>query len=384
MVSINQFGEVLSTIQAPALAVHPDYCSRLRHRLSKCTRCADRCPTKAIEWGERTLSIDPDKCTSCGICTSVCPNGVFEALKPHNTEILGRVKELLHQNKEIVFECNPQRVDREADTILVPCLGRIDEGVLIGCIALGARAVFLTPSECQGCQNESGLSVIQETVNNCNQLLGSMGLSEPISFRERVKTAEELKRTSRREFLASITQEAKKLGAEVASNMIDNLQKKIPQESKKGSLPVCLPEKRELLLTAMSKLKKPADGVNRVIESPLFCQFGVKEGCTVCQMCAFFCPTGALSKIDENGQFGLRFKVSFCTNCGLCQDICYKQVVQLSNQVSLTKVLSQSSEVVLMRERPVSLPWEQQGSVRSEFAQSLARSLLEEKLKGKS
>lgn len=354
MVSLSQFGEILSTLQAPALAVHPEYCSRIRHRLSKCTLCSDKCPTQAIEWGEGSLNIDPDKCSSCGICASVCPNGVFDALKPTNVEILDQVKALLSQGKEVVFECNPQRAERQTDTIQVPCLGRIDEGFLMGCVALGARSILLSPAECQGCPNESGKGVIQEKMDGCNKLLAFWGLPPLISLGQRKVVSMEPRKTSRREFFANIKQETKKLGTQIATNMISKVQEKPTKH--RGSLPTYLPMKRELLLTAMAKLGKPTEGV---VESPLFCQFGVTEACTGCQMCAFFCPTGALTKLEEEGKFGVRFKPSECTCCGLCQDICYKQAVQLSHQVNLREVVARESEVVIMQKGRQVLPWEE-------------------------
>jgi formate hydrogenlyase subunit 6/NADH:ubiquinone oxidoreductase subunit I len=81
----------------------------------------------------------------------------------------------------------------------------------------------------------------------------------------------------------------------------------------------------------------------------LWAQFELKEGCTGCQMCAFFCPTGALSKIEEDGKAGVTFRISHCTNCRLCQDICYKEVVALSSDFDLSKVLDDAVDTLLMR-----------------------------------
>ncbi len=341
----DQLKKLLLTLQAPALHVYPAYCSRLRHKNSKCTLCSDSCPTTALEWTGDTLEVDPDKCTSCGICANVCPNGVLEALKPNDLEILGKVELLLHEQKEITFECNPEGGDKKSSAIVVPSLARIDEGVLVGCFALGAQAVWLSQGECRGCKYESSHHVAAETVNNANSLLELYGLPNRVSFKRRGAEPLEIKTTSRREFFTTLVQEAKKGGASFAHSIINSFEEEPPKRI--GSLPTILPMKRKLLLYSINKLGKPK---SETFDSPLFCQFEVNEDCNGCQMCAFFCPTGALNKVEEEGKSGISFKVSDCTACGLCREICYKQAVRLSSHVDLGKVIDRNVAIIMMRE----------------------------------
>lgn len=364
MIGLSQFEKILSALQAPALSVHPEYCSRLRHRLSKCTRCSDNCPTKAIEWAEGILNVDPDKCTSCGICANVCPNGVFESLKPSDLEILTKARLSLREQKEIVFECNPEGVDKQSNAIVVPCLARIDEGVLVGCVALGAQAVWLAIGPCQGCKCESSRHVATETVNSANGLLELFGLPNRILFKRREAEPLEARMTSRREFFTTLTQEAKKSSALLACSIIDSFEKEPPKRV--GSLPTCLPMKRKLLLDSMRKLGNLTE---EIFKSSLFCQFEVNEDCTGCQMCAFFCPTGALAKLDEEGKVGVSFKASDCIACGLCQEICYKNAVRLSHSVNLRKVISRDTDKVIMREGS-------QPSVKNHLRRSLTKEVM--------
>ena len=63
-------------------------------------------------------------------------------------------------------------------------------------------------------------------------------------------------------------------------------------------------------------------------------------------MCAFFCPLGALVKIEEGGKPGLAFKHAYCTNCQLCREICYTESIELGTRIDLNKVISQATEVV--------------------------------------
>ncbi len=355
MIGLGQFEKLFLALQALPLKVHPEYCSRLRHRLSECTLCSDNCPTKAIDWIGGTLKVDPDECTSCGICANVCPNGVFEALKPNDLEILTRVRLSLREQQEVVFECNPEGVDKQSSAIVVPCLARIDEGVLVGCIALGAQAVWLSQGPCQGCKYEPSRPVATETVNNANGLLELFGLPNKILFKEGGVGSLEARAASRREFFTTLAQETKKGGALLACSIIDSFKDEPPKRI--GSLPTCLPMKRKLLLDSMDKLGNLVEGV---FESPLFCRFEVNRNCTGCQMCAFFCPTGALSKLDEGGESGVSFKASDCTACSLCQEICYEKAVRLSHCVNLRKVISRDTDKIIMREGSQVLPWKQE------------------------
>ena len=70
----------------------------------------------------------------------------------------------------------------------------------------------------------------------------------------------------------------------------------------------------------------------------------IKQSCTACQMCAFFCPTGALSKTEQDGKPALTFRVSHCTNCRVCAEICYWKSLDLLPRVNLNKALEDVKE----------------------------------------
>ena len=44
---------------------------------STCHYCYNECPSQAIRFVGREYAIDPDRCTSCGICAAVCPSGII-------------------------------------------------------------------------------------------------------------------------------------------------------------------------------------------------------------------------------------------------------------------------------------------------------------------
>lgn len=115
----------------------------------------------------------------------------------------------------------------------------------------------------------------------------------------------------------------------------------------RGELPTLLPSKRQILLSALRLMNRPSAGAR--FESATWAQFDFRAACTGCQMCAFFCPTGALSKTEVDGNPALSFKASSCTACKICQDTCYRNAVTLTSVVDVVSVLDDLTRVLPMR-----------------------------------
>jgi formate hydrogenlyase subunit 6/NADH:ubiquinone oxidoreductase subunit I len=393
-VGFDRLVDILTRLESRAIRVYPQQCSKLRHRRSSCSLCADCCPTQAITWGE-ALQVDPDKCTGCGICATVCPTGALEAQAPTNVELLVQIQELVKQRSAITFACPRYLESSNEDSgrfIPVNCLGRLDESILVGAVSLGAEAVWLVDGACEGCPyaaspahrsplekpSRGGRTVVAQVVQRANELLQVCGnrrrifigpqLPGGLSTAARPLRAGET--LSRRAFFSMLAHRTTGAAAIAATATVDSIlgnQETQPQEDqrpKKGELSVYLPAKRRLLLAALRQMGKPAvtdfeadGGPFGPAQGKLWAQFELKEGCTGCQMCAFFCPTGALNKIEEDGKAGVTFRISHCTHCRLCQDICYKEVVALSSNFDPSKVLVDAVDTLLMRDANAA-PWQ--------------------------
>jgi len=363
---LDQLVDVLTRLESRAIRVYPRQCTKLRHRRSTCTLCADHCPVQAITWGE-SLQVDPDKCTGCGICAAVCPTGALEAQTPTNEELLTRIQGLAKEGAWVAFACPRYLEARGGDGdrfLQVNCLGRLDESVLVGAISLGAQAVWLMDSACQECPSAASRAIAEQALQRANALLQACGVSQRISIGPqspngpgmRVQAPGGAEGLSRRDFFTLLARQAAKTTAVAVDSVLGSqgAQDKEDQPPKKGELPVRLPAKRRLLLAALRRIGKPV--IASFEGGGLWAQFGFQEACTGCQMCAFFCPTGALSKVEEGGKAGVAFKISQCTNCRLCQDICYKEAVVLSSTIDLGKVFNEAVDVLLMRDVEAA-PW---------------------------
>ena len=370
---LDQLVDVLTHLESRDIGVHPQQCSRIRHKRSSCTLCADHCPAQAITW-EEMLQVDPDQCTGCGICAAVCPTGALETQAPTNLELLVLIQELVKQGSTIAFACSryleARSVARDG-TIHVKCLGQLDESILLAAISLGARTVWLIDGACQACPYAAGRTIAAQAVHRTTALLQAWNLAQHIFFgpdlpdgpSTAMRPSPRGDVLSRRTFFSLLARKTTGAAATVAAVAVDSIlgsQDRENQRPQKGELPVHLPAKRRLLLAAVKRLEKPlvadfeADG-------GLWARFGFNQSCTGCQMCAFFCPTGALSKIERDGKAGVLFRTAYCTHCRLCQDICYKEAVILSPGVDLSQVLDEAVDVLWMP-KVEATPWHTLGT----------------------
>lgn len=354
---MGEIADALSRLESRAIGVHARQCVRFRHRRATCARCAEACPTHAITWGE-SLRIDADKCNGCGVCATICPTGALEAQTPTPEKLLALVESRVKEPAAIVFAC-ARYLRSESDHtcfVHVRCLGRLDESILVGAVAAGATSVCLMDGACDGCPNTTGRTIAEQMVQTANVLLQAWNIPPRIKLISQLPPEAKMPAQSpalanglsRRAFFKLLTR--RDVGATSATagkvSALDTASATDTPEPKKGELPTRLPVKRQMLLNTLRRIGQPAI---REYASGLWAQFSFQAGCTGCQMCAFFCPTGALTKIEQDGQVGVAFRPAYCTNCGLCQAVCYRNAVTLSCTVDLSKVFEDGTDTYLMQ-----------------------------------
>ncbi len=415
MLGLETLVKVTEALGTRALRINPVQCSRARHKLSKCALCIDHCPARAIGWGER-LELNSRKCTGCGICVNVCPNGVFEAREPTSAVVLARANEVIAVHQEAVFVCRRYQQGQSSgagsmdNLLVVACLGGIDEALLVGCVALGAGVVWLVDGPCRECEWKAGQSVARATVDKVNTILGMFGIQPRVFIAPELPAPAMVRAAathsppppdrgrglySRRDFFRFATHETGILAAIAAGGVIENLLPEYESQPGKarGGLPFCVPEKRRMLLEFLRKLgDRPGSPagipheqisprrmkesviarsprlVGATKQSPAlppgdcfaslamtdfrsndglpFGQLTIDTSCIACGMCAFFCPTGALKKLEKDGQKLLTFQPGHCTRCNLCRDICYRRAIRILPDLAPQKLLAVEPETL--------------------------------------
>lgn len=373
MLGLDQLVSILAGLESRAIRVYPQQCTRLRHRRSRCNLCAATCPTQAIAWRAASLEVEPGKCTGCGLCAAVCPTGALEAQEPANGELVTRVQELAKERDWVAFACPRYLEGRPAEGgryLRVSCLGRLDESVLVAAVAVGMRSVWLADGACRDCTQPQGRAAAAQAVQRANALLAALGRNDtvrlvpelPAALRSAAVTA--AGSVSRRELFSLMTRQTARKAAVAVGSLLDGQGAQAEDVApKKGELPKRLPAKRRLLLSALKRLGPPAAGATA--ETGLWARVSLKDNCTGCTMCAFFCPTDALTKTPA----GLSFRVSECLNCRLCEEICHWQALALTVEPNMAQALAGTAEAL-----PV--PNAAAGLGPASFQERVVRSLL--------
>lgn len=119
-----------------------------------------------------------------------------------------------------------------------------------------------------------------------------------------------------------------------------------------GTLPHFIPDRRERLLDALAELGEPADVM---VDTRLWGHVVIDPAaCTSCQMCATFCPTGALRKFqDPDGTFSVEHGPADCAKCRLCANICPAGAIEISEEVFARDLLRGVTDRYAMAPRPV-------------------------------
>lgn len=366
---------ILSNV-AKNYIIFDDRCVFLKHKKSDCNLCVNYCSTEAIRLNRITkkVSIDPDKCIECSICTAICPTEVFKPTHSSEQEIFTKGKTLLELNKSLEVKCI-QVEEVISDRILeVNCLGSIHQAHILGLIALGADTIHFRHADCQKCEAKFGRELISKTVQEVNNLLHPYkekttiqitSGTEPAAFFSDSENIENLltdendiEKISRREFFTSLI---KKGQYSVAYSL--NLVLRDDKQSTKKRRDYAdkyLPAKRKLLLSVLNNLASPDDTFIDTTELTGVTDLEIKSNqCSVCPTCSNFCPTGALSRTEVKDKRGkvtnatLFFNSSHCTKCGLCLAACFTNAIQYGDQININSFISEQPRVLQEKKQEI-------------------------------
>lgn len=311
------------------LDISPAYCLKLRHKESSCRLCLESCPTNAISI-DQSLTVDSSLCNDCGICVNVCPTGVFQLTDTPYRLLLDKLK----ARSAAEFVCS--RAHPANDISTVPCLGYLDEGVLVAAVGNGARAVSLNFAECKRCEQKSGLRAAAKSLKNANSVLALFSASKKISAiateTDGGHSQQQSPPSSRREFFSFLKQGAQDIVTSAMRNVDDDQKTRVTLKPK-------IPEKRSRLLKHIRALGTPLTDQAEANGLP-FAQVEINSHCDGCNICTTFCPTEALKCFDRKDKQIIAFRLDYCLDCKLCSDICPKDAITFSSHINPNSLLT--------------------------------------------
>jgi ferredoxin len=360
MLSVSNILGLLEKLESTDISINQHRCVVVRNRNIKCRRCAETCTTGCIDVRNGQLHLEPERCIGCGTCATVCPSGAITPKMPDDAELFatchaaqGAARGTAIIACEQVLSAARGEYDPEK-VVGVTCLGRVDESVLMQLVEHGAGSVVLVQGDCETCTRACGLKTAQLVMRTTNALLETWSLEACVEIETHLPSAAQSSRdaqydSGRRQFFSSFKSKIKATATLVTGAAAEEMvgasdQTEQPEEPRvikvaaDGTLPHFIPARRKALLETLERSGIPE---NVLIATRLWGHVIIDStACTSCQMCATFCPTGALSKIeDKDGTFGLLHAPAVCVKCRSCQDVCRTQALSISDEVFAVDLL---------------------------------------------
>ena len=382
MTSVSTIIEVLQRMNGAAIAVRHDRCVQVRNRNASCRRCAEACTSGCLSLDGGELAVDPALCVGCGTCATVCPSGALEARDPVDGLLLGACAKAAEAAGGLAVIACATLAERAAGlydpqkVAVTPCLGRVDESLLATLACGGATRIVLAHDDCAACALRPGCAVAGEVAATAGELFSAWRIPAQVELAARlpgaVRRAEEGFDQARRAFLGATARRGRRVAAQAAAAAVQGEEKAgdaptLSKVGEDGTLPHRLPARRRRLLGVLGGWGQPDDVM---VSTRLWGHVVVDaDRCRSCQMCAVFCPTGALSKAGEDGAPALAHDPAICVKCRTCEAICPADALSLSDEVFARDVAERVVERIPLR--PPTNPPGQENSVRDALRELL-------------
>ncbi len=296
-----------------AVDVTPTYeearCLVVTRSTGACTACLDVCPHDAVRITSR-VAIDPVECTGCGLCVQACPSGALEprlSIAPG-----GNVR------------CS--RVSGSAQS--VQCLAKL-QATDIARLAGSKGSVTLGHGECDSCPIGSAdvPTVVAQTAARAQLLTTVAGRTLDVAI-EQVTSLDQRDagdRLSRRSLLGGGLRSVK----QAAGDALAPLERVLPQAEPSvagAQVEPAVEHLRELRLLEIGNVAQDTAVPYRLPR--------VADGCILCPICTWACPTDAFTRVLEHDGGALLLDPERCVGCDACVAACPVKVITMDDSVT--------------------------------------------------
>ncbi|WP_457598817.1 4Fe-4S binding protein [Hydrogenimonas sp.] len=278
-------------------------CLRSDYANNDCSLCIELCPEEAMVFDRKKLTLDANRCTGCAACVGLCP-----------TESLH--SELFDPNRfSLEFSLSSER--RLSCKENIPCLAALSVEHLVSIALRKEGETICDLAHCAECSvNRDGtvFATIEAMVEEADRFLAYCGV--PKRLERAYELPETVPESGRRGFVKRMAHLAREVGEE--SSMSELAQAEGMKQ----------PVKRVLLKNALKRYADSFSASGELAEPFSFVRNKRIDAhlCTNCQECAMFCPTEALTLLQDNT--GIVFQMGRCIACGICNDVCRPEALR--------------------------------------------------------
>ena len=376
MANVSDIVELAKALEEKYVMPAEARCVVVRNRNAKCRRCIDVCINEAITVQNNKIELSPFACVGCGSCVAVCPTETMVPVNPLEDELFAQVAASTSNTGAAVVACARAASWGYADPTKyasVPCLGRIDETLLLELVARDVDEIYLVDGDCTTCKYGAASENLETTLDSAYGLLWAFGCDAQIErmsdFPELAMHASEREAlgASRRGFFASAGDKAKNVAVTAAEKTVSDtlnmgkaqriasLRERLGmQKGAGGKLPHFDARRNMRVMNVLAELGECQE---EVLETRLFGSISVDaEKCNGCGMCTMFCPTSAIRKSEEEhpeeGKCWGEFFAADCVQCGLCVDACLKKCITLTTEVRVSELFDFEPRMIEMSKPP--------------------------------
>lgn len=242
------------------------------------------------------------------------------------------------------IRCQKCAASAEPEMVL-PCLGRLTESLLLTPFALGIGEVHLLRPDCLGCTNETAVGNLDRTISLASELARLVGLRgeaiQQIRAQRRDSTGQPFSKptvTSRRGLFGLARTEAAALGATLLP----------PERGEQADQRLSRPasRKRAFLLKLLRTFN---DYVAADIDPKGLGLGAIEIGgeCIGCNVCEKLCPASALSRVEQGDHMSIFFKAHLCTGCGVCLECCLFDAIKFRDRFPLEALVVQTQSLLV-------------------------------------
>lgn len=386
------------------VTLHVDRCLVERDLNATCSVCASVCPVDAIvlepsrdaadaaasygsviKEGLAGPRIDEEACVSCGRCITACPTGALLPLAPYDDDALlnavaraGAAAKPVQvdegaeadpgEGERVVlaagFACERATAEMRLDadrTVMLPCLGWLDETLLVHMACSGAQRIVVLAMTCSTCEYATSVDGLAAAVEHARHILATWNLEATVDLVVSDSSeidvaaspdASAVGEVSRRGLLSQAGSSLLGAATEAAAAQVRSLVGDKAHATKVTPEP---DRRRWQLLDDLHAAGLP-DGGTAVVPRSLAPRVDIDvERCSGCALCAQFCPTGALRKMGKagGGKTLLEFDAALCRDCGVCTETCRYGALSCEESLTATELFALEPRVLIIPKRRV-------------------------------